>query len=63
MTWTRREAMRTSALWLTILAYGFGSLGTTGLALHLFPYLTDVGLPELTAAAVYSAHAASLTAS
>lgn len=59
--WTRGEAMRTSTLWLMVLAFGFSGVGGTGLGLHILPYLTDIGLSEAAAATAYSVHAAALT--
>ncbi|MBI2863350.1 MAG: MFS transporter [Chloroflexi bacterium] len=53
-TWTRSEAMRTSALWLTIAAFGFGTMGANGLSLHSFPFFTDIGLSQEAAAAAVS---------
>ncbi len=60
--WTRGEAIRVPALWLTVVGFGFANLGSAGLTLHLYAYLTDIGLPEVTAATVFSAHAVALTA-
>jgi len=62
--WTAREALRTQALWMVIFTYGIATIGITGLNLHLFPYLTDLGLPEATAALLLSCMAlAQLSAS
>ncbi|MDO8670036.1 MAG: MFS transporter, partial [Dehalococcoidia bacterium] len=61
--WTRGQAIRTPALWLSVAAFGFATLGSTALGLHLFPYLTDIGLEDGTAAAIYSTHAVALTIS
>ncbi|MDO8670199.1 MAG: MFS transporter [Dehalococcoidia bacterium] len=60
--WTRGEAVRTPALWLTVVAFGFANLGSAGVTLHLYAYLTDIGLPDVTAAMIFSAHAVALTA-
>ncbi|MBI2865094.1 MAG: MFS transporter [Chloroflexi bacterium] len=51
-TWTRSEAMRTSALWLTIAAFGFGTMGGGALVLHMFPFLTDISSERDAATAV-----------
>ncbi|MBI2863348.1 MAG: MFS transporter [Chloroflexi bacterium] len=53
-TWTRSEAIRTSALWLTIAAFGFGIMGAGTLVLHFFSFLTDAGLSQEAAAAAVS---------
>jgi MFS family permease len=51
---TPREALRSRAFYLLTLA-GMGSpFAAAGLNLHLFPYLTDSGIPETTAVAVVS---------
>ena len=40
---TRREAVRTPAFWLIILAYALGGLGMRGFQVNWIPYLQDVG--------------------
>jgi len=52
--WTRRQAMRTPALWLLILTFGVGSMGFGAMLLHLIPYLTDTGFTRAEAAAGFS---------
>lgn len=56
--WTARETLRTQALWMVIFTYGIATIGITGLNLHLFPYLTDLGLHEATAALLLTCLAA-----
>ena len=50
VTWTRREAMRTPALWLLAFGFPLGFLAATTLTQHLIPYLTDIHLSRETAA-------------
>lgn len=53
--WSRREALRTRAFWLTVTMFGISGIGVTGLNLHVFPYVSDLGHPPLVAATVMSA--------
>jgi sugar phosphate permease len=50
MRWTRREALRTPALWLLILSFGLASMGIGALLLHLIAYITDSGITRQQAA-------------
>lgn len=50
VAWTRAEAIRTPALWLTIFAFGFGQMGMGAMVMHLYPYLSDIGLTAAAAA-------------
>ena len=52
--WTRREVLRTPALWMLIATFGFGSMGFSAMLLHLIPYLTDNGLTRAQAAGAFS---------
>ncbi|MDA0270373.1 MAG: MFS transporter [Chloroflexi bacterium] len=52
--WTRRQAMRTPALWLLIATFGLGGMGFSAMLLHLIPYLTDAGYSRGQAAAAFS---------
>lgn len=49
--WTRRQAVRTPALWMLIITFGIGSTGLGAMLLHLIPYLTDIGFSATQAAA------------
>ena len=53
-TWTRAEAVRTSAFWLLVITFGISSVGVTGLNLHVYPYVTDIGHSPVVAASVMS---------
>ena len=53
-TWTRAEAVRTSAFWLLVITFGISSVGVTGLNLHVYPYVTDIGHSPVVAATVMS---------
>ena len=52
--WAPREALRTSAFWLLAITFGIASIGVTGLNLHIYSYVTDVGYSAVTAATVMS---------
>lgn len=52
--WSRREAVRTKAFWLIVVTFGIASVGVTGLNLHVFPYMTDIGHSAIVAATVMS---------
>jgi MFS family permease len=53
-SWTRAEAARTQAFWLLVITFGISSIGVTGLNLHVFPYVSDLGHSEVIAATVMS---------
>lgn len=52
--WTRKEAVRTRAFWLIVLVFGVSSIGVTGLNLHVFPFVSDLGYSDIVAATVMS---------
>ncbi len=52
--WTRAEAVRTSTFWLLVVTFGISSIGVTGLNLHVYPYVTDLGHSPVVAATVMS---------
>lgn len=52
--WRRREALRTPVFWLIASTFGVAQIGVTGLNLHVFSYVTDLGHPTLVAASVMS---------
>ena len=54
LEWTRGEAMRTGTFWLLVITFGIASVGVTGLNLHVYPYVTDIGHPPVVAATVMS---------
>jgi MFS family permease len=53
-SWTRSEALRTQAFWLLVITFGVSSIGVTGLNLHVFAYVSDLGHSEVIAATVMS---------
>lgn len=63
VTWTRREAVRTRAFWLIVIMFGVSSIGVTGLNLHVFAYVNDLGHSEMIAATVMSVIASTQLAS
>jgi OFA family oxalate/formate antiporter-like MFS transporter len=54
LEWTRGEAMRNGTFWLLVITFGIASVGVTGLNLHVYPYVTDLGHPPVVAATVMS---------
>ena len=52
--WTRNQALHTQAFWLLVITFGISSIGVTGLNLHVFPYVNDLGHPPVVAATVMS---------
>ena len=54
VAWTRSEALHTRAFWLLVVTFGISSMGVTGLNLHVFSYVTDIGHSPVVAASVMS---------
>jgi MFS family permease len=54
VVWSRAEALRTRAFWLLVVTFGISSMGVTGLNLHVFSYVTDIGYSSVVAASVMS---------
>jgi MFS family permease len=54
VVWTRGEAARTTAFWLLVITFGISSIGVTGLNLHVYSYVTDLGYSAVIAATVMS---------
>jgi MFS family permease len=52
--WTRAEAAQTTAFWLLVITFGISSIGVTGLNLHVYSYVTDLGYSAVIAATVMS---------
>lgn len=50
--WSRREGLRTRAFWIIVAVFGVSSVGVTGLNLHVFAYVTDLGYSELRGAGI-----------
>jgi len=63
VVWTPREALRTSAFWLLAITFGIASIGVTGLNLHIYSYVTDLGYSAVMAASVMSVIASTQLAS
>ncbi|MDO8673131.1 MAG: MFS transporter, partial [Dehalococcoidia bacterium] len=51
----------TSALWLTILAFGLSGMGGGAMGIHFFPFLTDLPISSGAAAAIFSGYAIAMT--
>jgi MFS family permease len=58
-SWTRAEAVQTSALWLLVASVFLASLGTGGIAFHTIAYFTDVKIAPAVAAGAVSVMALS----
>lgn len=54
IVWTRAEAVHTSTFWLLAVTFGISSAGVTGLNLHVYSYVTDLGHSPVVAATVMS---------
>jgi MFS family permease len=54
LEWTRNQALHTQTFWLLVITFGISSIGVTGLNLHVFPYVNDLGHPPVVAATVMS---------
>jgi OFA family oxalate/formate antiporter-like MFS transporter len=54
IVWTRAEAVQSSAFWLLVITFGISSVGVTGLNLHVYSYVTDLGHAPVIAATVMS---------
>ena len=54
VVWSRAEALRTRAFWLLVVTFGISSMGVTGLNLHVYSYVTDIGHSPVVAASVMS---------
>ena len=46
VTWTRREAVRTSTFWLITLIFSTVDLGIAGFNLHVFSFISDMGYSD-----------------
>ena len=58
-SWSRAEAMRTSALWLLVAGTFLAAIGTGGTAFHTAAYFTDVNIAPAVAAGAVSVMALS----
>ncbi|HEX6769269.1 MAG TPA: MFS transporter [Candidatus Binatia bacterium] len=58
-SWSRPEAMRTTALWLLVVGVFLASLGTGGIAFHTIAYFTDMKIAPAAAAGALSVMALS----
>ncbi|MFC1957404.1 MFS transporter [Chloroflexota bacterium] len=51
INFTWKEALGTTSFWLLLLAWGVRAMAMNGIVLHEVAYLTDIGIPEVAAAA------------
>ena len=54
VAWSRREALGTPAFWLIVVTFGVSHVGVTGLNLHVFSFVSDLGYSPIVAAFVMS---------
>jgi MFS family permease len=52
--WRRKEILRTRAFWLIAILFSIADFGISGLNLHVFAYVTDIGFSTIVAATVMS---------
>jgi len=57
LSWTLREALRTSALWLLIAAISVAYVVNSGVGFHLVAYYTDIGIDATVAVGAMSIYA------
>ena len=50
--WSRGAGLRTRAFWLIVAVFGVSAVGVTGVNLHVFPYVTDLGYSDYGAAGI-----------
>ena len=62
-SYTRGEAVRTGAMWLLVLAFGFAMVGLISLLFHSIPFLTDAGFRRSDAALMVGTQGAAALAS
>ena len=58
VSWTRREAMRTSTFWLITFIFSTVDMGVAGFNLHLVPFISDMGYSPVWAGSVQTVTAA-----
>ncbi|MFQ5902514.1 MAG: MFS transporter, partial [Candidatus Binatia bacterium] len=54
VVWSRKEVLHTQAFWLIVTTFSIANVGISGLNLHVFAYMTDMGYPTIVAATVMS---------
>jgi MFS family permease len=52
VAWSRADAVRSRVFWLLVITFGISSVGVTGLNLHVYSYVTDLGHSAVVAASV-----------
>lgn len=52
--WRRKEILRTRAFWFISILFSIADIGITGLNLHVFAHVTDIGFSTIVAATVMS---------
>ena len=54
VVWTQREVLRSQAMWVLVLSWGFTQFAMAGTVLHMVPFFQDLGYPLVLAAAALS---------
>ena len=54
VVWTRSEVLRSGALWVMVLSWGFAQFAMASTTLHMVPFFQDLGYPLLLAAGALS---------
>jgi MFS family permease len=54
ISWAKKDAIRTTAMWLLVCSVFLASIGTGGIAFHLVAYLTDISISPSAAAGALS---------
>jgi MFS family permease len=54
VVWSRSEALRAPAFWLIVITFGVAHIGVSGLNLHVFSFVSDLGHSTMVAALVMS---------
>ena len=53
-SFTRGEAVRTSSMWILVIAFGFGMVGLISMLFHAIPFMTDNGFSRSEAGLLFS---------
>jgi OFA family oxalate/formate antiporter-like MFS transporter len=58
VVWTRRQVLRSGALWVMVFSWGFAQFAMASTTLHMVPFFQDLGYPLLIAAGALSLRSA-----
>jgi MFS family permease len=54
VVWRRKDVLRTRTFWIIAFTFGIVSVGISGLNLHIFSHVSDIGYPPIVSATVMS---------